>query len=132
MNLPIHRLLHRWLTLLLVGVLALGPFLHSHFGASHDTGFHLDGIHAVHAPSDTTARTTQAQEEESAALGVATSLPHPENEGLPDLAFVLLMAILPLAPLLRQPLVRSGHSGQAAVTLYRPGLPPPGLAPPVA
>ena len=47
MNCAAPSLLRRWLTLLMVGLLALGPFLHSHFGTSHDTGFHLDGVHAV-------------------------------------------------------------------------------------
>ena len=99
MNTPAQPLLHRWLALLLAGLLALGPFLHSHFGASHDTGFHLDGVHAVHAQPDTAAHATQAQDEESPALGVATSLPHPEDEGQPHLALALLTVILPLAPL---------------------------------
>ena len=132
MNTSAHPLLHRWLTLLLVGLLALGPFLHSHVGASHDTGFHLDGVHAVHAQHDTTVHASSVNEEESPALGVSASLPHPEDEGLPDLAWALLLALLPMLPLQRLPLPRSSSADHTPSTLYRPGLPPPGLAPPAA
>ena len=121
-------LLRRCLTLLLAGLLALGPFLHGHFGASHDTGFHLDGVHAVHA-SAPTIMAMQSPDDESPALGVAASMPHSEDDGLPDFALALLMAVLPL-PLLRVALPRPDRARPPAGTRYRPGLPPPCLAPP--
>lgn len=126
-------LLHHWLTLLLAMLLALGPFLHSHFGASHDTGFHLDGVHAVHMDHPSSLTTSQASSEESPALGVDTSLRPSEDEAWADLP--LLLAVLPLLPLLRSqrlplPLAARGHHSRA--TRYRAGLPPPCLAPPVA
>ncbi len=135
MNSRAPSLLRRCLTLLLAGLLALGPFLHGHFGTSHDTGFHLDGVHAVHAvqaAQATSLTALQNPDEESPALGVATSLPHSEDKPLEDLAFALLMAVLPLLPLLPRSLPRPGWAGPLAGPLYRAGLPPPCLAPPAA
>ena len=123
-------LLHRWLTLLLAMLLALGPFLHSHFGASHETGFHLDGVHAVHSNAPGTMTALQNSDEDSLALGVAASLPQPEDEGRLALGFALLMVVLPLLPLLRQVLPRALRALHQRATRYRAGLPPPGLAPP--
>lgn len=132
MSSPAPSLLRRCLTLLLAGLLALGPFLHGHFGASHDTGFHLDGVHAVHAAHASGLTALQSPDDESLALGVATSLPHSEDKPLPDLALALLMAVLPLLPLLHRSLPRPGWAGPLAGPLYRAGLPPPCLAPPAA
>ncbi|TXI74466.1 MAG: hypothetical protein E6Q49_01770 [Limnohabitans sp.] len=129
MNISAPCLLHRCLTLLLAGLLALGPFLHGHFGASHDTGFHLDGVHAVHA-SAPTVMALQSPQDESPALGVAASIPQSEDESLPDLAWNLLMAVLPLLSLLGVALPRPDRARPPAGTRYRPGLPPPCLAPP--
>lgn len=131
MNFPVPSLLHRCLTLLLAGLLALGPFLHGHFGVSHDTGFHLDGVHAVHAHAATSMSTMQTSDEESPALGVATSLPHPEDDGLVLLALALLTAVLSLLmPLQRASVPRPDRTRAPARPLYRAGLPPPCLAPP--
>ncbi len=131
MNTPAPSLLHRCLTLLLAGLLALGPFLHGHFGASHDTGFHLDGMHAVHAQTPVGMSTMQTGDEESPALGVGSSLPHPEDNGLILLAAAMLASVLSLfIPLRRQHLPRPERTGTCTRPLYRPGLPPPCLAPP--
>lgn len=132
MSSPAPSLLRRWLTLLMVGLLALGPFLHSHLGASHDTGFHLDGVHPVHkhAPHDMSA--VQTSHEESPALGVAASLPHPEDEVFGLLGFALLAAVLPLLSPCRQLLPRPHCWLAPASQLYQAGLPPPCQAPPIA
>ena len=132
MNTPSPSPLRRWLTLLMVGLLALGPFLHSHFGASHDTGFHLDGVHAVHASVPADMRAMQASDDESPALGVAASLPHPEDEGWGLLGLAMLVAVLALPVQRRWPLPRARRILRPLDRLYRPGLPPPGLAPPAA
>ena len=116
----------------MAGLLALGPFLHSHFGASHDTGFHLDGVHAVHAADTTGLSLAQFGEEESPALGVSPSLPHAEDDGQCVLLFALLL-VLPLLPLHRQaPLPRNEGNQTPKPALYGDGLPPPSLAPPAA
>ncbi len=71
----------RWLSvqlvLALVALLALGPFLHAHYGSSRLTGFHVDGMGGVstpvHVSVETVAYATSDSEEESAALGISTS-----------------------------------------------------------
>ena len=131
MNAPVTSLFYRCLSLLLAGLLALGPFLHGHFGASHDTGFHLDGVHAVHAQTPIGMSAMQTSDEESPALGVGSSLPHPEDDGLTLLALALLTDVLSLLmPLRRLCLPRPERTGPWTRPLYRPGLPPPCLAPP--
>ena len=132
MNTPILSLLRRWLTLLMVGLLALGPFLHIHVGVSHESGFHLDGMHAVHdtVPAGTSAM--QASDDESPALGVAASLPHPEDEALGLLGMALLVTMLPLLPRRRLPLPCAQRNPAPTCSRYRAGLPPPCLAPPAA
>lgn len=133
MSPSVPYLLRRCLILLLAGLLGLGPFLHGHFGASHDTGFHLDGVHAVHAqPATTVTATLQTPDEESPALGVTASLPQPEDEDLPDFAFALLLAVLPLLTLLNPALTGPCLARPKPGTLYSAGLPPPCLAPPGA
>jgi len=116
----------------MVGLLALGPFLHSHFGISHDTGFHLDGVHAVHTQAPAGMSAMQASDEESPALGVAASLPHPEDEALGLLSLALLVAVLLLPPRHRLHLPRARRTLAPTGRLYRAGLPPPCLAPPAA
>ena len=124
-------LLRRWLTLLMVGLLALGPFLHGHFGVSHDTGFHLDGVHAVHASDTSSLTQALVGEEESPALGVSASLPHPEDDGQSGLLCALLLVVLPLLPLMRRVLrLRRPSARTPTATPYGDGLPPPSLAPP--
>ena len=126
-----HTRWSRWLTLLVVGLLALGPFLHGHIGASHDTGFHLDGVHAVHAHPPEISSAMSAEPEESPALGVATSLPQPQDQGLVLLGMAWLLVgawALPRRRLPHRPWANAGLTGPSAV--YRPGLPPPSLAPP--
>ena len=126
-------LAYRWLCLWLGVLLALGPFLHSHFGASHEQGFHVDGVHAVHAAPALSAElhSVQAPDDESPALGVAASLAQSEDEGLPLLAFALL-----LVPLLPRPVAMARHWPRAPLSsplrpCYRAGWPPPSLAPPL-
>lgn len=116
----------------MAGLLALAPFLHSHFGASHESGFHLDGMHAVHATASAGMSAMQAGEEESPALGVAASLPQAEDEALSLLGLVLLSlaGVLPACSPL--PVPRPDNRQRPHTTLYRAGLPPPCLAPPVA
>lgn len=80
---PSHPILHR-LRLALIQtlwvLLALGPFLHAHYGSSRLTGFHVDEVsqavaHAAMAQhtTDSERALTQADSPESPALGVSTS-----------------------------------------------------------
>lgn len=115
----------------LIGLLALGPFLHGHFGASHISGFHLDGLHAISHPAEIGfSHSLSAADDESPALGVATSLTKSDDDGR------LLQAALPLAFVLgllpHQSSLRIGPAAAdlQAVHAYRDGWPPPALAPP--
>ncbi len=129
MNTRTPSLWHRWLALTLIGLLALGPFLHSHFGASHDTGFHVDGLHEVHHASTTTDLSANTPDDESPALGVATSLP--EDSHSPAWPLALWLVVLPLLPVpVRWVFTRLTHLPPRARPVYCAGMPPPCLAPP--
>lgn len=65
-----------YLATVLVALLAIGPFLHAHYGVSKVTGLHLAGVVSVAASSGATLAVTsfsQDEEPESAAVGVETS-----------------------------------------------------------
>ena len=60
----------------LVALLAIGPFLHAHYGASQVTGLHVAGMSSVSLsaePALTMTSFSQDDEPESAAVGVETS-----------------------------------------------------------
>jgi len=60
----------------LVALLAIGPFLHAHYGASKVTGLHVAGVSSVVVsaePALTMTSFSQDDEQESAAVGVETS-----------------------------------------------------------
>ncbi|MEN9618308.1 MAG: hypothetical protein RL406_545 [Pseudomonadota bacterium] len=60
----------------LVALLAIGPFLHAHYGASKVTGLHVAGVSSVAMsaePALTITSFSQDDEPESAAVGVETS-----------------------------------------------------------
>lgn len=124
------------MTLLMV-LLALGPFLHAHYGSSRLQGFHVDGLGqlgAVHERFDFTVLTQDA-EEESAALGVTTSHARQSFGDFDDaptnllaLVFVWLTALVLCIP-------PHWHRTRHACTperTYASGLPPPALAPPTS
>ena len=60
---------------ILMVLLALGPFLHAHYGSSRMLGFHVDGVVQAGGVSNhfETSTLSQDTEEESAAVGVETS-----------------------------------------------------------
>jgi hypothetical protein len=64
------------LATVLVVLLAIGPFLHAHYGVSKVTGLHVAGVGSVTASADAALQMTsfsQDEEPESAAVGVETS-----------------------------------------------------------
>ncbi len=117
----------------MAGLLVLGPFLHGHFGTSLETGFHIDGVHAVNTTDHTSLGTMQLGGEESPALGVAASVPQPEDEDV-LLFSVSLFTVLVPSLARRNFLFPRGRKRLFVATplRYRPGLPPPCLAPPIA
>ncbi|WP_108401418.1 MULTISPECIES: hypothetical protein [Limnohabitans] len=65
-----------YLAIALVALLAIGPFLHAHYGASQVTGLHVAGVGSVVVsaePALTMTSFSQDDEPESAAVGVETS-----------------------------------------------------------
>ena len=121
---------HRWLAALLAGLLALAPFLHSHIGISHESGFHIDGLHAVHHPGHDAQVSLQAPDDESPALGVAPVRPLPEDGNALWWPMALLL-VLPLLCLLRPSPASAPQVRASGRTWCRMGLPPPSLAPPL-
>ena len=72
---PFLKSLCLTLASVLVALLAIGPFLHAHYGASQITGLHVAGVSAVGpaASGSDQAYFSQSEEPESAAIGVETS-----------------------------------------------------------
>ena len=124
-----------------MALLALGPFLHAHYGSSRLTGFHVDGMGALpthaHTPSDTAAYFTQDSEEESAALGISAShtrqsLTDDSTEEDASPVWLLVAAVF-CAAVAAHTRVR----GAAPIFIrphraYRAGFPPLAHAPPTA
>jgi len=116
-------------------LLALGPFLHAHYGSSSRTGLHLDEVSQAvsHWPHRAdTAEFSQADAPESPALGVATSHTREVGDnGQPPLdhAHQPMLWASASAGLSRLGSVWQ-HARPALHATYRVGLPPPALAPP--
>ena len=122
---------------ILMGLLALGPFLHAHYGSSHSQGFHVDGLAqlgAVHERLDFSVL-TQDTEEESAALGVTTSHARQAFGDFDDAStsclFVVFVLFAALA-LCISPRLQRARKLSAPHRTYAPGFPPPALAPPIS
>jgi len=124
-----------------MALLALGPFLHAHYGSSRLTGFHVDGMGALpvhaHAQTDTAAYFSPDSEEESAALGISASHTRQslaDDSTEEDAAIVwLLVAAIVCACAVARPRER----GALPIFIrphraYRAGFPPLAHAPPIA
>jgi hypothetical protein len=131
-----------WLISLLMALLALGPFLHAHYGTSQATGFHVNGLQAVEAaqsqatlPILTTdsPMLSPTTDQESPAVGVVTSLPRFEADSVtPDVTTVLLLSFLILSVLQRLPSTWPWTLADHPVIArnFQAGFPPPAHAPP--
>jgi hypothetical protein len=117
-------------------LLVLGPFLHAHYGASKVAGFHIAGVNSVtvtSAPAFTMASFTQEDEQESAAVGVATSyarqisldIPVQHERSLILTFFVMSVLSLQVVSFLLKPDTQSSVS-----TAFPQGFPPLPHAPP--
>ena len=105
---PFARSLQRIGALALLGLLALGPFLHAHWGQANRGGFHMDGAVVHHHAASADAPVMSADDEhESPAVGVASSLPRGADKtpSLGDMHLwvgtLWLAVLLPLLPLRR-------------------------------
>lgn len=116
-------------------LLALGPFLHAHYGSSSRTGFHLDEVSQAvsHLPHQGQAsELSQADTPESPALGVATS--HTREVSDRDHGPLSHAALHPKHPDGSIAVLDKvgAHPPRACHAPYGAGLPPPALAPPAA
>ncbi len=132
------------LTLALMALLALGPFLHAHYGNSRLTGFHVDGISHAVSHTDTPfsswgSHATSSSEEESAALGVTASHTRQTVEAADAsqddarTASVCLAFVLAVFTALQGrylPVCRGWRDMQVRHHVFAPGLPPLAHAPP--
>ena len=122
---------------LLMVLLSMGPFLHTHLGASMVSGFHMDGVQ--HLGQTPTASTDKAQAQwgvnpdEPPVMGVATSLPNADHEGMGLIDMTGLLTAILFVSLLRlckidKPVVHLAWPPRT----YQAGWPPPALAPPAS
>jgi hypothetical protein len=117
-------------------LLALAPFLHGHLGASHVSGFHVDGVDVAHKVSSQAAFGSSSDhaldDEDSPALGVSESLP--QTGGDAPLVWTLVAMLLWVC--LAHAAQTSGLRlrlvvARLAPRAYQSGWPPPALAPPL-
>jgi hypothetical protein len=138
-----------WLAALLMGLLALGPFLHAHYGQSQATGFHINGLQTASGTSALLpahqgfASAVSAErpwlsaptEQESPAVSVVTSLPRFEegDSFSADTLEVLLVSFFVLSVLRRLPRIWPGVRtvNPFVACAFQAGFPPPAHAPPL-
>lgn len=125
-----------YLAVALVALLAIGPFLHAHYGASKVTGLHVAGVGTVNASAEPALVTTsfsQDDEQESAAVGVETSyarqaafdvLDHPQS--------VLIFTMFVMAALMPRVVsfILTPDTQRAGRLSFLAGFPPLPHAPP--
>ena len=120
----------------LVVLLAIGPFIHAHYGASKATGMHLDGISAVttSAGVQSAPSITQDGQQESAAVGVETSFARQillDVEEKPQTLFIVAALVVALPALLMAAYRRPSWPRQSPPDRsLSPGFPPLPHAPP--
>lgn len=126
-----------------MGVLALGPFLHAHYGHMQVTGFHVNGLESVSLGTPNPALTDQLTftlpvEPESPAVGVAASLPRFEESDTqgdtqPDPLDIKLLGIFEFKPwsllAAKPPWVPASRGLWTGA--FQAGSPPPAHAPPL-
>jgi hypothetical protein len=133
----VTRWLGAWLRVALTVLLALGPFLHAHYGASHLSGLHVDGmdsVHASHAHHSPIQVMEADSDDESAAVGVAPSYPRQWQLQLDNATWTTLVTVWVLfvaASTLLPLCVRArAWMPPAWPHLFATSAPPPSLAPP--
>jgi hypothetical protein len=124
-----------------MALLALGPFLHAHYGSSRLTGFHVDGMGAVstsvQASADIETYVAPDSEEESAALGISTShtrqsLSDDGNEENASPLWFLVTVLLSVGVATQSSIRGAMPCCIRPSRAYRAGFPPLAHAPPTA
>ena len=124
------------LAIALVALLAIGPFLHAHYGVSKVTGLHLAGVSAVAVSAEPVLVMTsfsQDDEQESAALGVETSYARQAALDVEDQPpSVLILTVFVLATLIQRVVscLITPNTQRAGRLSFLAGFPPLPHAPP--
>ena len=127
------RSLQRIGALALLGLLALGPFLHAHWGQANRGGFHMDGAVVHHHAVGADASVMGADDEhESPAVGVASSLPRgaEKTPSLGDVQLWVCSVLLALLVAPAPPRERAPIPPRQPLRRTRANWPPLALAPP--
>ena len=124
------------LAIALVALLAIGPFLHAHYGASKVTGLHVAGVSSVAVaaePALTMTSFSQDDEQESAALGVETSYARQAALDVQEQPqSVLILTVFVMAALIQRVVsfLRTPDTQRAGRPSFLAGFPPLPHAPP--
>ena len=122
--------------LVLSVLIALGPFLHAHFGASTVTGLHVAGVSSVAAKAESAYTMTsfsQDEEQESAAVGVETSYARQVALDVQDQSqSVLILTVFLMAALIQRVVsfLHQPDTQRAGRPCFLAGFPPLPHAPP--
>lgn len=133
---PLIKRLYLPIMTILMVLLALGPFLHAHYGSSRMLGFHMDGIAQVSGTQThhDIASFSQDTEDESSAVGVTTSYARQSlqgGDGDTTASFVALVVVLfTLVTSCGIRLQAVPFSTWISPSTYALGFPPPAHAPP--
>ena len=120
----------------LVALLAIGPFLHAHYGVSKVTGLHVAGVSAVAATAEhslTMTSFSQDDEQESAAVGVETSYARQmvlDVQDQPQTVLVLTVFVMAALAQCLASFFFAPDTQRAARPSFQAGLPPLMHAPP--
>jgi len=120
----------------LVALLAIGPFLHAHYGASKVTGLHVAGVSSVAMsaePALTITSFSQDDEPESAAVGVETSYARQAALDVEDQPqSVLILTVFVMAALIERVVsfLLAPDTQRAGRPSFLAGFPPLPHAPP--
>lgn len=117
-------------TLLLLGVLVLGPFLHAHLGQSSVAGFHVDGVTQLHHDS---CSFEKSQTPDSPAIGVSSSIVRDGTSKVSqkvDLESVISIAWIEARSELLLAFGTHWLNSNDQASYQREGTPPPAHAPP--
>ena len=116
----------------------MGPFLHAHYGASHISGLHMDGMnvsHVLHTHLMPEVAFENDADDESAAVGVVTSYPRELQWDVSDVDWISIATawLLFVAGVVTSHMPSHLRASLKRVVrhLYAPGSRPPTLAPPV-
>lgn len=125
-----------YLAIALVALLAIGPFLHAHYGASKVTGLHVAGVSSVvttAGPELAVVSFTQDDEQESAAVGVETSYSRQAALDVQEQAqSIWILTVFVLAVLIQRTVsfAITPDTQRAGRFFSLAGFPPPPHAPP--